>query len=346
MTIFDLVQAQTIASYWNEMTQDRPPFLGETLFPNRKKLGLDLKFIKGSKGLPVELKLSAFDSKTLIRDRIGIKEVSAKMPFFKEGVYIDEELRQELNKVLESGNQAYIDAIVNNIFDSQAGLLDGAAAVRERMRMQLLTSGIINIATNGQEYTYDFGVPAANKKTLEGTHKWSDLANSNPIEDIIEWAQAVEDATGVKPTRALMSRKTFNYIAKNEKLAKAIYITNNGVGIVTDKMVTDAIRDLAGVTVVIYTKKYGDADGASKQYVPDNIVSLFPEGDLGYTYFGTTPEESDLMASSIANVSIVDTGVAITTTKETDPVNVFTKVSQISLPSFEQADKVVIATVA
>ena len=342
MTIFDIVQAQSIASYWDELSKDRAPFLGETLIPNRKKLGLDLKWIKGSKGLPVELKLSSFDAKTMIRDRIGFGEMSTEMPFFKEGAYIDERLRQELNKVMESKNPEYIDAIVNQIFDTERGLVESASVSRERMRMQLLTTGVINIASNGQEYTYDFGVPADNKKTST----WSDLANANPIEDIIAWAQDVEDRTGVKPTRALMSRKTFNYIAKNEKLAKSIYLTNNGTGIVTDAMVIDAIKTLAGVTVVVYNKRYANAEGKAVQYIPDDVVSLFPEGDLGNTWFGTTPEESDLMASSVANVSIVDTGVAITTTKETDPVNVFTKVTQISLPSFEQADKVVIATVA
>lgn len=346
MTIFDIVQAQAIASYWNELTQDRPPFLGETLFPNRKKIGLDLAWIKGSKGLPVELKLSSFDAKTMIRDRIGFGEMRTEMPFFKEGTYIDERLRQELNKVIDSNNEEYIDAIVNNVFDTERGLVESASVSRERMRMQLLTTGAINIASNGQEYVYDFGVPSTHKKTLSGTNKWSDLTNSNPIEDIIGWCQEIEDETGVKPTRALMSRKTFNYIAKNEKLAKSIFITNNGVGIVTDAMVIDAIRALAGVTVVIYNKRYADNTGAAKQYVPDDIVSLFPEGDLGYTWFGTTPEESDLMSSSVANVSIVDTGVAITTTNETDPVNVFTKVTQISLPSFEQADKIIIATVS
>lgn len=345
MTIFDIVEAQTIASYWNELTQDRPPFLGETLFPNRKKLGLDLKWIKGSKGLPVELKLSSFDAKTMIRDRIGFGEMSTEMPFFKEGTYIDERLRQELNKVLESGKPEYIDAIMNNVFDTESGLIESAAVSRERMRMQLLTTGVINIASNGQEYTYDFGVPAGHKKTLTSTAKWDDLANSTPIEDLIAWADQIEDETGVRPTRALMSRKTFNYIAKNQALAKSIYITNNGTGIVTDTMVLNAIRDLAGVNVVIYTKRYSNA-GVATQYVPDDIVALFPEGNLGETWFGTTPEESDLISSSVANVAIVDTGVAITTTKETDPVNVFTKVTQISLPSFEQADKIIIATVA
>lgn len=345
MTIFELVTSQQLAAYWNELTQERPPFLGETLFPDRKKLGLDLKWIKGSKGLPTELKLSSFDSKVIPRDRIGMEIVKTQMPFFKESAYIDEELRQELNRVIETGNQDYIDSVMNQIFDTEKSLVESASVSRERMRMQLLSTGVINIENNGQAYTYDYGVADVQKKSLSGTNAWSDLANSNPIEDLIEWAQEAEDRTGVKPTRAIMTRKTFNYIAKNEKLAKSIYITNNGIGIVTDPMVVNAIQTLAGITVVIYNKKFTKVDGTQTQYFPDDVVTLFPEGDLGFTWFGTTPEESDLMSYSAANVSIVDTGVAITTTKETDPVNVATKVSQISLPSFEQADKLIIASV-
>ena len=48
------------------------------------------------------------------------------------------------------------------------------------------------------------------------------------------------------------------------------------------------------------------------------------------------------MTGNAANVTITDTGVAVTTTKETDPVNVDTKVSMIFLPSFEAADQVYI----
>lgn len=58
--------------------------------------------------------------------------------------------------------------------------------------------------------------------------------------------------------------------------------------------------------------------------------------------FGTTPEESDLLGgnSDSAKVAIVDTGIAVTTIKHADPVNVETKVSMIALPSFERLDEV------
>ena len=100
-----------------------------------------------------------------------------------------------------------------------------------------------------------------------------------------------------------------------------------------------------GVTAEIYNKSYVDEKGAKHKYIPDGTVVLLPGGSLGTTWFGTTPEESDLMTGSAANVAIVDMGVAITTMKRMDPVNVETKVSMISLPSFELADQIAILDV-
>lgn len=51
------------------------------------------------------------------------------------------------------------------------------------------------------------------------------------------------------------------------------------------------------------------------------------------------------MTGSAANVSITDTGVAVTTVKSTDPVNVETKVTQITLPDFPTADQIYIIDV-
>ena len=76
--------------------------------------------------------------------------------------------------------------------------------------------------------------------------------------------------------------------------------------------------------------------------MPDDTFVMFPAGTLGRTWMGTTPAESDLMGGSVSNVSIVDNGVAVTTTQLHDPVNVEVIVSQICLPSFERADEVYI----
>ena len=53
MTIFDLLESSQITAYWNELLQDEAPYPCEELFPDDKKRGLDLKWLKGAKGLPI-----------------------------------------------------------------------------------------------------------------------------------------------------------------------------------------------------------------------------------------------------------------------------------------------------
>jgi hypothetical protein len=337
-SIFDLVTSQELAAYWTVLSQNEEPFIGEELWDTQQKRGLDIKWIKGAKGLPVVLKTAAFDSTAIPRARIGFDKMSASMPFFKESMYIDEELRQELNMVLETGNQAYIDSVMNRVFDDQVQLVRSAAVSRERMRMMALTTGIIAMSANGQSYYYDYNV----------THKgnvstsWSDRENSDPISDIREARDKVYDDTGVMPTRAICDGKTWRNIRNNDKIKKAIFVLSNGVGEISDSKLRSYIMDELEIEVVINDKRYIDESGATKKYVPENTFVLFPEGNLGTFWYGTTPEQSDLMSSSAANVSIVDTGVAVTTITHADPVNVETKVTQICLPSFEAADNIYI----
>lgn len=339
MSIFDLVKAPELTSYWEERTQDLPPYLGEELFPADKKLGLRLDWIKGAKGLPVVLKPSAFDVGAIPRPRIGFDKLSAMMPFFKESTYIDEELRQELNMVMETRNQAYIDAVTRRVFDDEMRLLEGARARREQMRMMALTTGAIAVSANGQAYSYDYGIPNNHKDTV--STDWSDLANADPIEDLRTAMDTIEDDTGIRPTRGVLTRKTWNYLRNNQKIIKSLFVLSNGqVGALSDERLTSYIEQELQLELVVYGKRFKDDTGTVTQFVPDDMVSLFPAGTLGNTWFGTTPEESDLMSGTADNVAITDVGVAVTTMKKSDPVNVETKVTMICLPSFESADSV------
>lgn len=336
-TIFDFVNATEMVSYWETLTKDRQPYLGETLFPSQKKLGLDLKWIKGSAGLPVVLKPSAFDAGAVPRARIGFDRLSAEMPFFKESLYIDEELRQQLNMVLETGNTAYIDAVLNRIFNDNTVLLEGAAARREQMRMMALTTGAISITANGQDFDFDYGLPATHKVTV--TTAWSNPA-ADIGADILTGLDLIEDDTGVRPTRALCDRKTWNSMLKNNDFKEAHDQTT-----FNDRQLKQYLMDQYGIEVVVYSKRYNNDSKTATPFVPADTFVLFPSGALGNTWFGTTPEESDLLGGSAANVAITDVGVAVTSIQKADPVNVETKVTMISLPSFPVADQVYILDV-
>lgn len=339
-SIFDLVTANEIVAYWKVRDQDQTGYLGEELFPSDKKLGLDLKWLHGAKGLPVVLKPSAYDAVSLKRDRIGFQQTMASMPFFKESMYIDEELRQQLNMVLETGNAAYIDSILNQIFDDNIQLLKGAKAQRERMRMSLLTTGAISMTANGQNYDYDYGMDASQKIS---TADWTD-PDADIIGDLRAWQKQVRDNTGNNPTRLILNSKTESYFLKNKDLKNAIW-HNNAEAPILETNVRQYINAALGITYAVYDKMFIDEAGTQKNFVPDDLVVLIPRGSLGKSWFGTTPEESDLMSGSAANVAITDVGVAVTTSKKIDPVNVDTKVSMIFLPSFEGIENVIISDV-
>lgn len=348
MNIFDLVTAAEIAAYYTANPSNAVPYLGATLFPPKKQLGLDLSWIKGHNGLPVALKPSAFDAKATIRDRVGIKKVETEMPFFRESMRIGEKDRQELNKVMAAGNKAMVQPIIDKIFDDANNLVAGAEVQAERMRMQLLSTGkILVVDENRQNFDYDYLHPAGHKETLLTTARWSQVDTATPVQDIQRWQGIVEGNTGSKPTRAICTRKTWNYLLANKSIRLDMDPIGGNNRIMTDSMLAQYLSAKLGLVVAVYDKKYHlELGGATHQFYPDEKFTLIPDGMLGSTFFGTTPEESDLMSGNTdAQVKIVNTGVAVTTYKEVHPVNVVTVVSAITLPSFERIDNVFIATV-
>ncbi|HIB1900874.1 TPA: major capsid protein, partial [Enterococcus faecium] len=304
--------------------------------------GMKLSWLKGKTGSPVALRPSAFDADVIPRGRAGFEELIEKMVFFKESYYIDEELRQQLNMINQTNNAAYRDTILNRIFDDVADLLRGAAVRREIMRMQMLTTGVITIEENGQSHNIEYDLPDNHKGTTSTS--WSDFEKADPIEDI-EKAILVMQEDGVTPARAIMNSTTFRQLRKNATIKATILgnSANAASAKLSKQALLDYIAEELNLEIVVYDKVYTDGKGTHK-FIPDSTFVLLPAQTLGKTWFGTTPEESDLMAGTNATVSIVDTGVAVTTMKKADPVNVETKVSMLSLPSFEQADAVYILT--
>ena len=338
-SIYELVTAENVTSYWTELNQNTQPDIGETLFPIQQQLGTELKWIKGASNQPVGIRLSSFDAKSIRRDMEGIKEYSTKMPFFKESVYIDEYMRQQLNNFIDANKPAIVDRILSRIFDREAKLIDATKITLERMRMEALTTGTITLSSNGQSYTYDYGVPANHKKTVATS--WSD-ASADIIGDIQSYKDMMK-AEGVTITRAICNSSVANNFKKNTAMKNAIYVFAGGTVDITTEIARRYIASETGVTIVVNDNVYVDEQGQSHKYIPDDTIVFMPDGILGYTNLGTTPEESDLMNNiNNANVSIVNEGVAVTTSQMVDPVNVDTKVSMIALPSFEEADKVVI----
>lgn len=353
MDIRALFTPAAVAAHWTEVASNRIAYLGEGLFPAKKKAGLDLSWIKGSKGLPVSLMPSAFDAKATFRDRIGFDKLETEMPFFREGFKIKEKDRQEILRVQDS-NDPYATAVLARIYDDADNLIEGAMVVPERMRMQLLfpeggDMGI-HIKANGVDYTYNYDPngawKAANYFALTGNALWSAATTADPFKDVQTAQDAITAKTGASLTMAVMNTTTFNLLKATDAV-KNRWLTTTGraMGYLTNAEAAQVFSATTGLTIALYDKQYADESKVAHKFVPDGYVALVPAGGLGDTWYGTTPEEADLMGGGEAQVSIVNTGVAVTRIVEAHPVNINTFASEIVLPSFERMDEVAVLKV-
>jgi len=348
-----LVTPKIIAANWIEAVSNKIPYLGETLFPSKQKAGLDLKWIKGSKGLPVSLMPSAFDAKATFRSRPGMKFLETEMPFFREGFKLKEKDRQEIMRIQEK-NDPYLNDALNRVFDDAQNLLDGALVVPERMIMQLLFPANgdvgITIEANGVSYTYNYDPNGAWKATnyfpVNSDYTWDKPNAADPLTDI-RTAQDAIKAQGGNGTIIVMNNETFK-LFRSIKAIKDLFISVSGVATpyLTDTQIVGILKDALGLTgIVVYDKQYKDESEVAHKFVPDGYVAVLPDGVLGNTWRGTTPEEADLMGSKEAEVAIVNSGIAITQILDAHPVNLNTFASEIVLPSYERMNEVALIKV-
>jgi hypothetical protein len=343
MKITDIFSTKSIAFRVTQAGSNLEQYIGPIIFPPMKKMGLDLKWLVASNGLPISLSPAQFDTKDTIRARVGIDVKSTQMAFFRESMTIGEQDEQEIMRVQES-TDPYALQVLQHIYNDVDKLTMGAAVVPERMIMQLLAPTVdgsprINIAANGVTYTYNYDPDGAYQTNnyAQVSTKWSTVT-STPITDVQAAQSAIYIATGSKPTNMLISYNTMINLTNNTQVRNAILAQNTTATIfITPELIKNVFMMLLGINVVVYQKKYKNEAGTAANFYPDGYATLFPDGALGNTWYGTTPEERTLMGNREVDVSIVNTGVAVAISEEVGPpVITQTTVSEIVLPSYER----------
>lgn len=354
MLTSEVVNTSAIALAATNDASNAIPYLGLQFFPEMKKAGLDLKWIKTHKGLPVTLKASNFDALPALRTREGVKIEKTQMAFFRETMQITEEDEQEIGRA-DDENDPYLKSALQSVYDDTNALLSGAEVVPERMRMSLLatTEGhpSIGIESDGVKYEYDYDpngeYAAKHYLKLEGTSDWSDTENSKPLTDLNNARKALAKL-GKIASYVLMNSNTFEYLLNNKQVKNAILAQNLTANIeMTEENVVSIVRSRTKLSIVLYDKMYMDENKNDQYFYPDNKVTLLPAGALGKTWFGTTPEERT--ASQVADVDVSMYGVGIAIAKKVEygpPAVTSVTASEIVLPSYENMDSTFVIKVS
>jgi hypothetical protein len=348
MDIKDFISSQNIALYMKELPVEAT--IDKVLFPNKKQLGTELEFAKGAKKKAVALRMSTFDVATKIRAlSASLNVLKKEMPFFKEGVGINETKRRELINALNANNENLVKALTSQVFENYANLVEGANIQTKRMRTSLVQTGIINVTTDDGDIVVDYGVPSNHKAVLSGTSKWND-PSADIVKDIDDFQKAITNDAYAKPNILLLTENTFNNtFMVNTAITAHLHSNVNAASLILSQQdYINFCKDRLGINVVfLENTTYIPYESAEPQpYYNDGKITLMSGTTLGNTVYGTTPEEYDkVYGSGKLDTSIVQDAIAITTMVKEDPITVDTKVSQIVIPSFERADEVFFATV-
>lgn len=349
MNLRDVFTSKAIAVAHEEAASNAIPFLGESFFPRAKKMGLDLKWIKTSSGLPVSLKPSAFDTKSTIRQRKGFATLESEMAYFKESMLVTEQDEQEILRV-EDAADPYARDVLRRVFDDAETLVKGADVVPERMRMQLLAPSngtpSISIQADGATYSYNYDpdghFASHNYAAIASGSTWDQTSASDPLADIQAAKDALINESGETPRYILMNQTTMRYLVQNDKMKGYVLAQKTTANVLmSESKVREVLEANLGITPVVYNKKFIDDAGNEQFFFPNGVATLVPEGQLGNTWYGTTPDERTLLnANTDVDVEIVGTGVAVAVSTTHDPDHTKTTVSEIVLPSFERMNQI------
>lgn len=354
MLVNEVLNSASIAQVATEDASNQIPYLGLQWFPEEQKTGLDLKWIKTHKGLPVSLKPSNFDALPALRARGGLKTEKTQMAFFREQMVVTEEDAQEIDRI-QSENDPYLRNALLSIYDDTNNLVSGAQVVPERMRMSLLATvdghPVIGIESDGVKYEYDYDPNGEYAKDHyvknTDTAVWSDTVNSKPLTDLNNARKALAKK-GKIANYVIMNSNTFQYLLENAQIKNSLLAQNLTATVeVTDDNVMAIVKARTKMTIVLYDKMYIDDDGVEQYFYPDNKVTLVPSGALGKTWFGTTPEERTARQVADVDVSIYGKGIAVAVKTEYGPPAITSvTASEIVLPSYEGMDSTFVIEVA
>lgn len=164
--------------------------------------------------------------------------------------------RRDLQAIRKIGTASDLERAEERVAEIVGGLRYRLETRMEWCRWQMLF-GELEIAQEDVQFTVDYAIPSDFTPVLTGTDRWSDIANSDPVDDMIEWAFLYRHE-GIDPDFFMFNRYIEKLLLQNDKirdLAEGNYMGTNNVEMNTVRL-GDILKTFAGYPYKVYDKGY------------------------------------------------------------------------------------------
>lgn len=219
-----------------------------------------------------------------------------------------------------------------NIRLKLARLTARVRAREEWMRWQALATGTVAMTTGPVRFSVSFSIPGSNITTLTSTAKWSDTANSNPINDLATAVEALRLASGRAPATAYVGAKVPGYLVKNAAFRELVKQSGLLVNALSTDRLLDFLGQVTGLNIVRYDSSYQDDTGTVAYFLPESSVVIVPAA--------TQPDGERLgdVAVAPAAANNYEPGLYSWVTREEDPWQTFVGVGIHAFPRIYHPD--------
>lgn len=284
ITSIDVFKPTFIAGVVKSFKADPAKFKGSVFCPIRatleEKIVIDVKNYYD--GLIPAVALGA-ESPVVLKQTRG---VMTYLPAYFRGKKIITEGSIELLRRLGSNNQKETR---QELMAGWLGDLDRQVELRiEHARWQTLVYGEYSFTVDGKTITVDYNVGAKYYPVLTGTDKWSDLANSDPMNDLLNWGMLYRGSPASLGS-VWINLKTLTYLAQNAKIRAYIKQSfGSDRRVANQQLITEVFRaEIPGFTdIQVYDEGYNahsfvssSASSGQKDITVED-ASFFTSGDI------------------------------------------------------------------
>lgn len=328
-SVLELFNQKEVLNYLKE--RKFPAMMGEELFPEVKKQSLEFEMLTNASKTPVIASVHGFDTESEIGQREAEKK-AIELALIKRKMQLKE---KEIIALESPRNDAERQSLMKDVYNDFDNLVESVRARVEKMRMDVIANGVITLDENGLSASIDYGVPTENKVT---NVDWSS-ATANPINDMIAWANRLDQTPG----RVITSNTILAKILSNKNVTNALF-GKDTTRLASVGELNTYLESLGLPKIYTYDKKYRklEANGTytKHRYFPEDKFVMLPSETLGETVYGPTAEEIRLQRDPSVDVRTVGKIFACMYEEGKDPVSTWEKAVATALPALSCAEDI------
>lgn len=308
-------------------------FAWSVLFPLKYTRNFNIKGIEGEDGIPVAADRVAFNTSAPKKTRKTVGKWSGKLSKYAVSREKDEIEINDYNDARTLANSAQENPqekqeLVKIVYDDVAFCRKAMDAKVELDAMRIACSGVQTFPAKieGDMATEDrinFNVPAENfvgvavgdKKDSKGTVKvqhvkWTEYDKADGLEDIIRAQDMIRRKGLPVPRYAFMERAKFADLCAQQATARRLFPQVKDLSVVSAEQINLASvnaymqRAENNYPTIVLLDTYVTVehrDGTKETLKPwnENVVTLSPAMQLGYTYYKTVPQVENVSAMQV-----------------------------------------------